>query len=57
MPIKMDRDEIRAVYRQGEEAVIALIEMLINRLNSLEAEIEKLKGNASKNSHNSSKPL
>lgn len=56
MPIRMDRDEIRAVYRQGEEAVVALIEMLISRLNSLEAEVEKLKGNASKNSQNSSKP-
>jgi transposase len=56
MPIKMDRNEIRAVYQQGEEAVVALIEMLINRLNYLEAEVERLKGRVSKNSRNSSKP-
>ena len=33
MPLKMSREEIRAIYRQGEEAVIALVEMLIERLN------------------------
>jgi transposase len=56
MPIKMSRDEIRAVYRQGEDAVVALIEMLIQRLNALEEEVEKLKGQKAKDSRNSSKP-
>jgi transposase len=56
MPIKMSRDEIRAVYRQGEDAVVALIEMLIQRLNALEQEVEKLKGQKAKDSRNSSKP-
>jgi len=55
----MSRVEIRAVYRQGEDAVVALIEMLIQRLNKLdklEEEVASLKAQVSKNSHNSSKP-
>jgi transposase len=56
MAIKMSREEIRAVYRQGEEAVVTLIEMLIERLNTLEQEVERLKQQRSKDSRNSSKP-
>lgn len=70
MPISMSRDEIRAVYRQGEDAVVALIEMLITRFNALEeevavlkkqlgkanGEITRLKAQVAKDSHNSSKP-
>jgi transposase len=56
MPIKMSREDIRAVYRQGEDAVVALIEMLIERLNTLEQEVERLKQQRAKDSHNSSKP-
>lgn len=52
----MSRDEIRAVYRQGEDAVVSLIETLIQRLNALEEEVAKLKNQISKDSHNSSKP-
>ena len=66
----MSRDEIRAVYRQGEDAVVALIEMLISRFNALEEEvaglktqlgkaneeITRLKAQIAKDSHNSSKP-
>ena len=56
MPIKMSPDDIRAVYRQGEEAVVGLITMLIDRLNFLEEEVIRLKGIIDKDSHNSSKP-
>jgi transposase len=56
MPIKMSREEIRAIYRQGEEAIIALVEMLIERLNVLEQKVERLDAQISKDSHNSSKP-
>ena len=52
----MSPDDIRAVYRQGEDAVVGLITMLINRLNSLEEEVTRLKGIINKDSHNSSKP-
>lgn len=56
MPFSMSRDEIREIYRQGEDAVVALIETLIQRLNVLEEEVTKLKNQISKDSHNSSKP-
>jgi transposase len=56
MPIKMSRDEIRAVYLQGEHAVIALVELLIDNFNILEERVAKLESQRSKDSHNSSKP-
>jgi transposase len=56
MPIKITRDEIRAVYRQGEDAVITLVETLVDRINALEERVAKLEGQINKNSHNSHKP-
>lgn len=56
MPITMSNDEIRAVYRQGEDAVVSLIQSLIQRLNMLEEQVKKLTGQKNKDSHNSSKP-
>jgi transposase len=56
MPISITRDEIKAIYRQGEDAVVTLIESLVNRINALEEEVIKLKAQINKNSHNSSKP-
>jgi len=44
------------VYAQGEEAVIALVEGLLERIEPLEARVETLENQVSKNSHNSSKP-
>jgi len=55
-PRRISREEIRQVYRQGEEAVIALVEGLLDRLEQLEARVEELEGKASKTSRNSSKP-
>jgi len=52
----MSREEIRGVYAQGEEAVIALVEGLLKRLEQLGARVEELEGKASKTSRNSSKP-
>jgi len=49
------RDEIRAVYAQGEDAVIALVEGLLERIAVLEARVEALENQISKNSRNSSK--
>ena len=56
MPIKLSKDEIRAIYQQGEDAVVSLVEMLIEKINSLESEVEKLEAQINKDSHNSSKP-
>lgn len=56
---KISREEIRAVYAEGEEAVIALVEGLLKRieeLEMLEERVAALENQASKNSRNSSKP-
>lgn len=49
-------DEIREVYAQGEEAVIALVEGLLQRIAKLETRVEALENQQRKDSHNSSKP-
>jgi transposase len=54
--LTISQDEIRACYAQGEEVVIALVESLVARINGLEARIEVLENQKSKDSKNSSKP-
>jgi transposase len=49
-------EEIRAVYQQGEEAVIELVTGLVERLIQLEQRLNSLEGNVKKNSSNSRKP-
>jgi transposase len=53
---KISREEIRAVYAQGEAAVIGLVEGLLERIEQLEARVEALESQKSKHSRNSSKP-
>ncbi len=59
-PSEQFREVIRAAYRQGEEAVIALVENLLkaqtDAIGKLEARIQALENQASKDSQNSSKP-
>jgi transposase len=50
------REEIRAVYARGEEAVIELVEGLVEKLEKLEERVEALESKNNKNSSNSSKP-
>jgi transposase len=52
----MSRGEIRGMYAQGEEAVIALVEGLLEQIQKLGERIEVLESQASKTSGNSSKP-
>jgi transposase len=52
----ISREEIRAVYGHGEEAVIALVEKLLDRIEVLEARVSALEEQLAKNSRNSSKP-
>ncbi|MEM9908500.1 MAG: IS66 family transposase [Cyanobacteria bacterium P01_D01_bin.44] len=54
--MELSEAEIRAVYAQGEEAVVKLVRMLMKQLSQLETRVEKLEGRLSKNSRNSSKP-
>jgi hypothetical protein len=56
-PIELiSREEIHAVYVQGEEAVIELIEGLVEKIGKLEERVDSLEGKDQKNSSNSSKP-
>jgi transposase len=55
-PITLSQEEIRAVYAQGEEAVVTLVTQLLERLSKLESRVEDLEGRLSKTSRNSSKP-
>jgi transposase len=48
--------EIRAIYAQGEEAVVGLFEQLAAVVGTLEARIQTLEDQLAKNSGNSSKP-
>ena len=48
--------DIRAVYRQGEDAVVELVTALLARLADVEARLYKLENQQKKNSRNSSKP-
>jgi transposase len=59
VPAQISREEILAVYAQGEEAVIVLVEGLLKRIEELElleSRVEALENQRSKHSRNSSKP-
>ena len=49
-------EQIHAVYQQGEEAVVALIDQLVQGIVQLEARVQALEDQVAKNSGNSSKP-
>ena len=53
---RVSRDEIREVYRQGEDAVISLVEGLLDRIESLESRLSDIEAQLKKNSSNSHKP-
>lgn len=52
---QISREEICATYAQGEEAVIALVEALLEKLAQVEARIELLENQRKKDSRNSNK--
>jgi len=54
--VEMSRDDIKKVYGQGEEAVVALVENLLAQIDKLSKRIQKLEDQISKNSRNSGKP-
>jgi transposase len=54
--LPLNRENIRAVYDAGSEAVIALVEGLLDRQSLMEARILELESRLSKDSHNSGKP-
>ena len=52
----LQEQEIRAIYRQGEDAVVALVQSLVAQIEALRAEVQVLRDQVNKNSRNSSKP-
>jgi transposase len=52
----LSEDEVRAVYRQGEEAMVGLFMQLQEQLRMLTERVNELEARANKNSHNSDKP-
>lgn len=54
--LNISEADIRAVYRQGEDAVVALVASLLEHIKRLEARLEKLENQQQKTSRNSSKP-
>jgi transposase len=49
-------EEIRAIYRQGEEGVVVLVSTLIEAVKMLAERVQVLEDQIAKNSNNSSKP-
>jgi transposase len=52
----ISKEEILAVYRQGEDAVVKLVSELLAKITALELRLETLENQQSKDSKNSSKP-
>jgi transposase len=55
LPLPTD-DEVRAVYRQGEDAVVALVGELRALIRQLETRVQALEDQVAKNSRNSGQP-
>jgi transposase len=49
-------EQVRAVYQQGEEAMVALVSQLVEVITALEARVQALEDQLAKHSGNSSKP-
>lgn len=56
VPDRLSREEILAIYAQGPEAVVALVEGLLARVGALEARLAAVEAAQRKDSHNSGKP-
>jgi transposase len=50
------REEVQTVYQQGEQAVVALVDRLVQLIIQLETRVQALEDQLSKNSRNSGKP-
>jgi transposase len=54
--LNISEAEIRQVYRQGEDAVVELVQGLLSRISTLEERLEKVENQLKKDSRNSSRP-
>lgn len=51
-----NQEEMKAIYQEGEEAVLAVMASLVAAIRALETRVKELEDQISKNSENSSKP-
>jgi len=49
-------DQLNAIYDAGKKVTVNFIKILIDKINHLEARVQELEGQISKDSHNSNKP-
>jgi len=54
--LNISEADIRAVYREGEAAVVKLVQGLLERITTVETRLEELESQVKKDSRNSSKP-
>lgn len=54
--LNISEAEIRQVYRQGEDAVVELVQGLLSRISTLKERLEKVENQLKKDSRNSSRP-
>lgn len=54
--LNISEADIRAVYREGEDAVVSLVQTLLERITTIESRLEELESQLKKDSRNSSKP-
>lgn len=52
----LQEQEIRAIYRQGEDAVVQLVQGMFAQIEALSRDVQVLRDQVNKNSRNSSKP-
>lgn len=56
-PVQLpSREEMRALYAQGEDAVLAVYDLLVRTIWNLESRVQALEDQLNKDSHNSGKP-
>ncbi len=54
--LNVSEADIRAVYREGEEAVVLFVQSLIERIDRTEERLDEIENQQKKDSRNSSKP-
>ena len=56
-PVQLpSREEMRALYTQGEDAVLAVYDLRVGTIRALEARVQALEDQLNKDSHNSGTP-
>lgn len=54
--LNISEGDIRAVYRQSEDAIVRLVQSLVERVTTVETQVSEIENRLQKDSRNSSKP-